>query len=137
MARFSFSSLRARLLLLVLLAVVPALGLTLYTGLEQRRLAAVEAQEDALRVLNHSTMQQDLLIAGARQLLVTLAHLPQVRKRDSGGCSPIVAELLKEHPYLMIAAGDRPSGVDIILSKPVTLNALRQALAKVTVEQQA
>jgi len=32
---------------------------------------------------------------------------------------------------LMIAAGERPGGVDIILSKPVTLNALRQALAKV------
>jgi CheY-like chemotaxis protein len=31
---------------------------------------------------------------------------------------------------LMIAAGERPGGVDIILSKPVTLNALRQALAK-------
>src|SRR3989304_5940396 len=33
MTRFSFSSLRARVALLVLLAVVPALGLALYTGL--------------------------------------------------------------------------------------------------------
>ena len=53
MGRFSFSSLRVRLLLLVLLAVIPALGLMLYTGLEQRRLAAVHAQEGALRVLDH------------------------------------------------------------------------------------
>ena len=40
MARFAFSSLRARLLLLVLLAVLPALGLTPYTAWAQR-LAAV------------------------------------------------------------------------------------------------
>lgn len=48
MRRLSFSSLRARLLLLVLLAALPALGLILYTDLEQRRLAATQAQEDAL-----------------------------------------------------------------------------------------
>ncbi|MFQ5883294.1 MAG: GAF domain-containing protein [Candidatus Methylomirabilales bacterium] len=33
---------------------------------------------------------------------------------------------------LMIASGEMPAGVDIILSKPVTLTALRQTLAKVT-----
>ena len=115
MGRFSFSSLRIRLLLLVLLAVIPALGLILYTGLEQRRQAAVHAKKDALRVLDHSVMQQDLLIAGARQLLVTLAHLPQVRKRDSGGCSAIVAELLKEHPYYANLGAIAPNG-DIFCS---------------------
>jgi len=110
MPRFSFSSLRIRLLLLVLLAVLPALGLILYTGLEQRRSAAVEARENALRVLNQSMMQQDFLIAGARQLLVTLAHLPEVRKLDSQGCSAIVAELLKEHPYYANLGAIAPNG---------------------------
>ena len=110
MPRFSFSSLRIRLLLLVLLAVIPALGLILYTGLEQRRSASVQAQEDALRVLNQSMMQQDFLIAGARQLLVTLAHLPEVRKLDSQGCSPIFAELLKEHPYYANLGAIAPNG---------------------------
>jgi len=45
-----FPSLRVRLILLVLLAVIPALGLILYTGLEQRRLATEEIQETALRL---------------------------------------------------------------------------------------
>ncbi len=110
MPRFSFSSLRVRLLLLVLLAVIPALGLIIYTGLEQRRQAAVHAQENALRVLHQSMMQQDLLIAGARQLLVTLAHLPQVRKLDSQGCSAILAELLEEHPYYANLGAIAPNG---------------------------
>ena len=50
MRQWSFSSLRVRLLLLVLFAVVPALGLILYTASEQRRLAAGAVQEQALRL---------------------------------------------------------------------------------------
>lgn len=37
MTRLFFSSLRVRLLFLVLLAVIPAFGVILYTGLEERR----------------------------------------------------------------------------------------------------
>jgi HD-GYP domain-containing protein (c-di-GMP phosphodiesterase class II) len=43
-----FTSLRFRLLLLILLAVVPALGLTLYTSLEQRQQATLKAQDEAM-----------------------------------------------------------------------------------------
>jgi hypothetical protein len=52
MARLPPFTLRARLLLLVLLAVVPALGLAVYTGLEQRRTAAAHAGQEALRGSN-------------------------------------------------------------------------------------
>ena len=38
MAWLSLASLRTRLLLLVFLATIPALGLTLYTNLEERQL---------------------------------------------------------------------------------------------------
>jgi len=62
----SFASLRVRLLLLVLLAVIPALGLTLYTGLEQRRVAAAGAQEDALRLVRLVAREQEWLVADAR-----------------------------------------------------------------------
>ena len=66
---FSFSSLRARLLLLVLLAVIPVLGLILYTDLEQRRLAADQAQGDALRFVRLAAADQTQLIQGTDQLL--------------------------------------------------------------------
>ena len=49
MIRF-LSSLRFRLILLVLLALVPALGLVIYNAAEQRRLVATQAQENALRL---------------------------------------------------------------------------------------
>jgi signal transduction histidine kinase/ActR/RegA family two-component response regulator/HAMP domain-containing protein len=136
MGRFSFSSLRVRLLLLVLLAVIPALGLILYTGLEQRHQAAVNARENALRVLQHSMMQQDLLIAGARQLLGTLSRLPEVRKRDSQGCSAILAELLQEHPYYANLGVIAPNG-DIFCSAlpfSVPVNAAERAYFRRAVE---
>jgi hypothetical protein len=58
MRRF-FASLRFRLILLVFLAVLPALGLILYSGLEHRRLAAVEAQKHALELAQLVSFYQD------------------------------------------------------------------------------
>ena len=46
--RHLFTTLRFRLLLLVFLAVLPALGVILYSGLEQRRMAAEAAQKNVL-----------------------------------------------------------------------------------------
>ena len=67
MTGFSFPSLRVRLLLLVLLAVVPALGLILYTASEQRRSAAAEARDSALQLARSFSSSQDELIESARQ----------------------------------------------------------------------
>ena len=45
-----FSRLRFRLALIALLAAIPALGLVLYTAFEQRNQAAVQAQQEAMRL---------------------------------------------------------------------------------------
>ncbi len=97
MAGFLFSSLRFRLILLVLLAVLPPLGLILYTAAEQRRLATTEVQENTLRLARFAAADQDNLIEGARQLLITLARLPEVRLRESAGCNARLADLLKQY----------------------------------------
>jgi signal transduction histidine kinase/ActR/RegA family two-component response regulator/HAMP domain-containing protein len=110
MLRFSFSSLRVRLLLLVLLAVIPALGLILYTGFEQRRLAAGDVKARALRLVHYSLREQDLLIGGARQLLVTLAHLPEVRSGDSAACNALFAKLEKQFQYYINFGTIKPNG---------------------------
>ncbi len=107
MTRFSFSSLRVRLLLLVLLAVIPALGLILYTAAEMRRTASKEAQANALRLAQSVSSAQDDLFEGARQLLTALAQLPEVRKRDSEACNALFASLLKQFPlYVSLGAVD-------------------------------
>ncbi len=97
MARLSFASLRVRLLLLVLLAVIPALGLTLYTNLEDRQLRKARVQEQALRLSRLVSADHERLIEDARQLLVTLARLPAVRERNRAACNALFADLLTQH----------------------------------------
>lgn len=97
MARFPFSSLRVRLLLLVLLAVLPALGLILYTAREERRQARLQAQAEALQLAQIVSADHERLIEGARQLLTSLARLPEMRQHDSQRCSALFAELLSQY----------------------------------------
>lgn len=93
-----WASVRARLLLLTLLAIVPALGLAFYTGLEHRRLAAVQAQQEALRLARIASNDHEQLIRRTRQLLRVLSMLPSVRAHDARVCSALFADLLKQYP---------------------------------------
>src|SRR3989304_5026318 len=83
MGRFSFSSLRIRLLLLVLLAVIPALGLILYTGLEQRRQAVVEAQKTAQRLIRLFSVEQERLVEGAHHIPTGEFQIGRVTKKPT------------------------------------------------------
>jgi hypothetical protein len=83
MLRTRFSILRARLILLVL----PPLALILYTGIDQRRLAALDGSAEALRVANIASYNQQLLIAHAKGLLRTLPLLPQIQEATPSICS--------------------------------------------------
>lgn len=92
--RYSFYSLRIRLIGLVLLILVPAAALFVLTAAEQRRFAVETVSQDALRVTQLLASNQTARIAGAQQLLKALALLPEVRSRDSGACSDLLARLL-------------------------------------------
>ena len=115
MTRLSFSSLRVRLLLLVLLAVAPALGMILYTAREQRRLATLQVQHNMLQLSRLAASHQDDLIEGARQLLVTLARLPQVRGATPAACRALFADLLKQHQGYSNLGVITPNG-DVVCS---------------------
>ncbi|ARV62651.1 hypothetical protein BZZ01_32030 [Nostocales cyanobacterium HT-58-2] len=91
------STLRIRLVSLVLLAIVPALGLILYTASEQRRTATVEAREQVLRLARLAANNQKQVIEGARQLLIILAQMPVVRQGNSAECHQLLTDILKQH----------------------------------------
>src|SRR2546428_405375 len=71
--------LRARLLLLILVSVIPALVLALYTNLEQRRFGMFRVEKDAIRVVQLAAANQLGLIEATRQHLGALARLPPTR----------------------------------------------------------
>ena len=92
----SASSLRIRLIFLVLLAVVPCVGFVLYTASEQRRLDTLEVEANAQQLTQLAARNQEELVEGTRQLLFTFAQLPQVRNPPT--CKPFFARLLKQYP---------------------------------------
>src|SRR5688572_20394845 len=92
------SGLRARLLLLVLMAVIPALGLMLYTAAAQRRLAVEQIRDEVVRLSRLASATYGRLVEGARQLLVGLSHYPEVVARDGARCHLLFAKLLRHYP---------------------------------------
>ncbi|MBI3575152.1 MAG: diguanylate cyclase, partial [Gammaproteobacteria bacterium] len=103
-------SLRVRMLLLVLLAVVPALGLILYSGLDARYQEGARAQEQALQLVQHISHDQEQAIKETRQLLITLAQLPAVRERDAEACSRILGGISRLHVRYANLGAIRPDG---------------------------
>jgi PAS domain S-box-containing protein len=115
-----FSSLRARLLLLVLIAVLPAFGIILWTSLEQRSNEQKHAEEVAVQLTRLVATQQHTIIEGARQLFVGLAGAPQILGGDAAGCRTYLAGInAVEKRYIAISLA-APNG-DIVCSS-VTLN---------------
>lgn len=109
------AGLRPRLVLLVVLALVPALALVLYTASEQRRQAQEDVREETLRLARVVAADQGRLIEGGRQLLIALAELPEVTGGDPGPCNALLADLLDRYPlYANLGVAD-PEG-DVVCS---------------------
>jgi signal transduction histidine kinase len=100
-----FSKLRVRLLALVLFAILPALGLVLYTAFEQRRAAIKEATTIAQRTVGFAAAAQKQHIEACRQLLLTLSQLKEVRPERRQEAEALFRSLLEVHPiYANIGA---------------------------------
>ena len=104
------SSLRFRLLVLVLLALVPASTLIIRTAETQRQAAAANAMDNALRLMRAAAGSQEQLIAATQQLLMVLAQLPAVRDREPAECSQALANLVARFPHYTNIAVSEPDG---------------------------
>ncbi len=102
-----FSRLRTRLLALVLLAILPALGLVLYTAVDQRRVAEKEAIASAQRIVRLAAATQKQHVEAARQLLITLSQLREIRPERAADAEALFQSLLEVHAvYVNIGAID-------------------------------
>jgi PAS domain S-box-containing protein len=111
MKAFSFGSLRVRLVLLVLLGALPALGLTFYSGLEDRRAAVYEVRSQVMGIARHASQMQRRYLAGARQTLFTLCQLPQLHHLDAAATAPILNAVLKNSTMFSAFLAARPDGL--------------------------
>ena len=105
-----FSGLRARLLGLVLLAVLPALGLILYTAHQSGTLAARQTVREAQVLVRLAATDYERLVANTRQLLGTLARLPEVRRHDASACNTLFARLKSGYSQYVNLGAVGPDG---------------------------
>jgi PAS domain S-box-containing protein len=100
MSKFSLFGLRSQAIVHILLAILPLLGLTLYSYFDQRIQDIREVQYRELVAVRNLAAIKENLINNFRMLLMTLAHLPEVQRHDPKTCAPIFAKLLKQSPQL-------------------------------------
>jgi len=128
-------SLRFRLVLLVLLASLPSLGLLFYTASQQRGDALVSAQQEATSLANLAAVDQQRIIDQNRRYLRTLARLPELRGTDMTQCASLVQALLGDNAYayenigIISRNGDIPCQASGLTSEYFTSNPGRLAKA--------
>lgn len=91
----------ARLFLLVLLPLVPALGLVFFTNLEQRDLGTKAVKQDAVQTAELAAAQQEAVIEAVRQLQVSLSQVPQYRGTNRALCAMHFLNVKKLYPYYL------------------------------------
>jgi len=92
-----FSSLRFRLILLVLLATLPALLLITYDGREQHQHIEYEALDNALQLTEFAASKNELLIEDTRVILLSLSHAMDFAGSDLQGCGHLLNHLKDVH----------------------------------------
>jgi len=98
MNRFAFSSVRARLLILVLLVIIPALGLIIYIAREGRLQGFDQARESTLKLAREATIQQQRSISQTRDFLSELSQYPEIKHPKAKACPALLTKKLNEHP---------------------------------------
>ncbi len=93
-----FTSLRARLLILAIIAVVPVLLLAVRSFDALRLSAAAQGEAEAVQLIRLAANDQNLLVESTHQLLAVLAQLPAVRDHETVPCSGLLSDLLKAYP---------------------------------------
>ena len=83
-------SIRIRLLLLVLAAVLPAMAIVSYSGYELRKNVVRDAENYALRQVQAMAAHHERVVDDARLLLLTLARASEVRGLDAAACQVLL-----------------------------------------------
>jgi PAS domain S-box-containing protein len=81
--KFSFSSLRTRLVCLTLLSVIPAIGLVFYGNLKERRMVADAIKIKTLDLVQYNSNKLDVQIENTKQMLISLAKTVQEPMAES------------------------------------------------------
>ncbi len=108
MTRFFSLSIRAQLLLITLIVALPAAGIIIFSGMKLREEAIQDARRETQTLAESISAEQQGLVIAARQLIIALAQLPDVRKHNTARVQPVLKDILALHSqYSNIFMADR------------------------------
>jgi signal transduction histidine kinase len=114
-----FASLRVRLLLPVLVAVVPTVAFFLGSAREQRRLLVEEASGGATRLAQLVAERHQRKLDAAHGLLLAVSRMRAVATLDGPACSASVEPLLGLEPVFINVGATTPDGRVFCSAAPV------------------
>ena len=90
---------RKKLLLLTLAVFLPAAAIIVASGVERREHEITTAKDNALLLVESLAAQQEQITIGTKQMLSTLAQLPEVQRLDAQACHRLFRDLLGQFPF--------------------------------------
>ncbi len=103
----SSTRLRARLAVMALVALAPAVAAVAYTQAIQRRQAHERTLNQNLRLARLAASKEAGVFEGVHRLLLTLSAFPNLLAAGPDGCTDILSRVLRDHPgYLSLAVRD-------------------------------
>ena len=91
-------TLLSRLLVLVAVALLPAIGIQAYNEYELRHTRQIEVQNQALNLAELTAAEQRQTVQGIHQALIALSELPAIKAKDTPGCNAYLAEIKQRYP---------------------------------------
>jgi len=121
-----FKSIRAWLLFLALLSMLPPMGIYIYSAWNSLDHDLEESQNDLRRVLQGFAFEHESGVTATRQFLITLSRLPDVQNLNTLATDKILRDLLKRNPlYANIFILDA-EGMFISSAEPFTPVSLKK-----------
>ena len=91
-------SIKFLLLIIVTIIALPAVCITIYSGIQFKDDAFDDARLETQRLADRIATEQENLVLGAEQLMILLDQLPDVRKHDRSKVEPILRKLHEMNP---------------------------------------
>jgi signal transduction histidine kinase len=105
--RIPHINLTVRLIILVLIAICPAIVIQAYNEYELRKAREADIREQVVQITKQFGEEIGELREGARQLLLALAQLTPVKLRESEACNALFGTLASQYAnYGVLAAAD-------------------------------
>jgi PAS domain S-box-containing protein len=115
---FTQYPLRRKLLFLLLVIFLPALGIIVVSGLNQRREAILKAQHNASLLARSLAAQQNQVANSTKIMLSVLAQLRMVQNLDAQACNDVFRELRLRYPFYSTITAVTPDGNLFAASEP-------------------